>query len=272
MSTLQALLLGIIQGFTEFLPISSSGHLAIIQHYMGIKGPVIFFDVLLHGGTLAAVVVFFRKELYLIIISIIRFNCPDERLTSERHIVLAIIIGTIPTAFLGVVFYKVKDIFFQSSIIPAAMLLFTGIFLWVGEKYSVSRPHSKQRINFIDALFIGIMQGVALIPGVSRSGTTISSGLIRGLDRELSFRYSFLLFIPAVIGALLLENKTSIPLPSGNFTLPYTAGTLTAFITGIVALALLKKILQNRSLVIFSWYCWGLGGGLILWETIKAIL
>lgn len=272
MNFIQSLVLAIIQGFTEFLPISSSGHLTILQNYMGIKEHTIFFNMMLHAGTLGSVVVFFRKELYLIILSIVRFKTQNKERSLYRQIILAVIVGTIPTAFLGFALSKVKDLLFYGAIFAAFMLIFTGFFLWLGERISINTPISnkKQKIGIKDALFIGIMQGVAIMPGVSRSGITISAGIMRGLERKLSFQYSFLLFIPVMIGAIVLEGRDIHAVPAASL-FPLLIGTITAFVVGIIALKILKKVLTEKKFAIFYWYCWILGGGVLFFEVIKLL-
>jgi len=268
-SVSQAFFFGVLQGLTEFLPISSSGHLVIFQHYMGLEGPMLFFNILLHVGTLSAVVVFFRRELWLILLSLIKLNPGKGEILQQRKLFLMLILGTIPTAIVGFILQRGKEFLFEGVFIPGGMLLFTGIFLWLGEKFSF-KTGRKKKVGVGDALLIGFMQGVAILPGVSRSGVTISCGLMRGLKREVSFQYSFLLFIPAVVGALVLEGRetSSSSIPA---LLPSLVGVLTAFLTGIVALITLRKVLREKKLIIFSWYCWVLGGGLLLWEGIKLI-
>jgi len=268
MSIPQALFLGIVQGLTEFLPISSSGHLVLFQHYLGLTEPMVFFDVLLHAGTLAAVVIFFRKELYLILLSLIKPSSGGN-FSSQRQILLAVILGTIPTGIIGFFLEKIKDFLFQGVFISAAMLVLTGILLWMGETLSPSQKKSK--IGISDALLIGLMQGLAIIPGISRSGATISFGLIRGLGRRLSFQYSFFLFIPAVLGALIMESR-EIALQPATGAFPYVIGPIVAFAAGLVALRVLKKILQEKKLVAFSYYCWVLGGGVLFMEAVKIII
>lgn len=277
MSLFQAFLLGMLQGFTEFLPISSSGHLVILQYYMGFKKPMVFFDVLLHIGTLVAVVVFFRKELYLMLTSILRVQVKSNEYLIRRWMVLMVIVGTVPTAILGAILQSKEEFLFKGVFISGGALLFTGTFLWLGEKIeSASRKNKKQRnerqrINTIDALLIGLMQGIAIIPGISRSGTTISTGLIRGLKRELSFQYSFFLFLPAVIGAAILESR-KVSLTSSIPSFPVCAvGTLTSFVVGMIALKILHKLLKERRLIVFSWYCWIVGGGVVTYEIVKIL-
>jgi len=269
MSVPQALFLGIIQGLTEFLPISSSGHLVILQHFMGIKEPVVFFDVLLHVGTLGAVLVFFRKEIYLMLLSLIKFNLKDKSLRYRRKLALMVVTGTLPTLIIGLILQKWENFIFGGEVIPAIMLLFTGGFLWLAEKLSPN-PGIKEQIGLLDALLVGAMQGVAILPGVSRSGVTISTGLMRGVRRELSFRYSFFLFIPATIGAFVLESKDL------NFSkyqistiVPFIFGTFVAFFVGMLALKILQNVLKEKKLTIFSWYCWALGGGVLIFKLVS---
>ncbi|MCD6256685.1 undecaprenyl-diphosphate phosphatase [Candidatus Aerophobetes bacterium] len=275
MNLLQALFLGILQGFTEFLPISSSGHLVIFQYYMGFKKPMVLFDVLLHIGTLAAVIVFFRKELKLMLISILKPQIKDEDYSNRRWIILMVILGTLPTAILGAILQREQEFLFKGVFVSGGGLLFTGVFLWLAEKIgsnSNKKNCEKQKITPIDALIIGVMQGVAIIPGISRSGTTISTGLIKGLKREVSFQYSFFLFIPAVTGALILESR-KVSLISSTPSFPVClAGTLTSFLVGIVALKILHKLLREKRLTIFSWYCWIFGGGVLVYEIAKIFI
>jgi len=263
-NTLQALILGIVQGLTEFLPVSSSAHLVIMQHYLGFKEPLLLFDVMLHTATLAALIVYFRKDIGKIILSLIRLRerSPEERL--NRKIFYLILIGTIPTVILGLFLNQWAEIMFTSVTFTSFMLLVTGILLWIGEKKMGSERGIK-KMTRIDALFIGIMQGIAIIPGISRSGATISTGLLRGIKKELAFRYSFLLSIPAIIGALGLQLKkafTEQTLPS--HPLPWIGGALAAAIIGYFSLVLFRRIILKRKLSIFAYYCWTVGIALLI--------
>jgi len=268
MDTLQATLLGILQGVTEFLPISSSGHLAIVQHYWGIKKSQILFDVLVHAGTLGSVFVFFRKDIFLMLVSLVKPGKKDEESIKYRQLTLSVLVGTIPTCLIGLVFYRIKEVFFLNVFFPSSMLILTGIFLLIGEKIYLKNPSPREKIKLSDALFVGFMQGIALIPGISRSGITISSALSRGVKRELSFLYSFLLFIPAAAGASILEGR-EIALKPYKLSFPILFGTLIAFLVGLLSLFALKKVLQRKKLTLFSFYCWIVGGGTILLEIIK---
>lgn len=269
MHILQAFLLGLLQGLTEFLPVSSSGHLVIVQHYLGLDQPMLFFDVLLHTGTLCAVIFYFRKELFYLVFALIKKN-PGDVYKERRRFLFMIILAIIPTAFLGLFLKRQEDLLFRGVIIPATMLIFTGIFLWIAEKRRV-RKYERDRISSVDAILIGLTQGIAVIPGISRSGITISCGLLRGLKREQAFRFSFFIFIPAVVGALILESRDLTSILNPGFY-PCLVGFLTSFVVSIMALKILREILRKKRLTVFSWYCWILGGGLLSWEIIKSFI
>lgn len=274
MNTLQALVLGIVQGLTEFLPVSSSGHLVIMQHYLGFREPLLLFDVMLHAATLAAVIIYFRQDLWKMLLSFrLKKKTPEE--ISHRKMFYFIFLGTIPTAVLGIFFnsWILKSwlkFFFVSIVFTSFMLLFTGILLWVSERKE--RPEGKESLEkedpgkgiremrATDALLIGIMQGIAIIPGISRSGATISTGLLRGIKKELAFRYSFLLSIPAIIGALGLQLREAFlekNLPSR--LLPWAGAALSAAVIGYLSLILLQKAVIKKRLSIFAYYCWIVG-------------
>lgn len=269
LSVPQALFLGVIQGITEFLPISSSGHLVVVQYFIGLRGPVVLFDVFLHIGTLGAVIVFFRKELSLIIMSIVKFRSRESCLLSKRRIFYMVILGMLPTVAAGLFLQPWKDVLFQGVVVPGTMLLLTGTFLWFAD--SRNDNPGRKNIRIRDALMIGLMQGVAILPGISRSGITISTGLLGGMERKLTFRYSFFLFIPAALGALVLEGRAIINGSSHQLgdPLPSLVGTTAAFLVGMVALKVLQNTLKRRKLSIFSWYCWILGAILLLSQLIR---
>ncbi len=269
-NTIQALILGIVQGLTEFLPVSSSGHLVIMQHYLGFREPLLLFDVMLHVATLVAVVIYFRQDLWGIILSLIRLKkkTPEEIL--HRKMFYFILLGTIPTGALGIFFNRWAKFFFVSVIFTSFMLLFTGILLWVSERKE--KPEGKEslekegpgkgigKMRATDALLIGIMQGVAIMPGISRSGATISTGLLRGIKKELAFRYSFLLSIPAIIGALGLQlREASLEKNLPSHLLPWVGGALSAAVIGYLSLTLLRKAVIKKKLSIFAYYCWIVG-------------
>lgn len=261
MSPWEGVILGIVQGLTEFLPVSSSGHLVIAQSLIkGFQQPGVFFDVMLHFGTLLAVVFFFRKDLC----EIIKAAAPkqpgnvDYALVSmRRKTLLLIIVGTIFTGIIGLIFKDKIHVLFKSVEITAVMLLVTGLLLFLSDKIKDTNRLEKD-MNITDSIIIGIVQGIALVPGISRSGSTIAFGIFRKLDRETAARFSFLLSIPAIIGAVILESRHIVSVPSGDL-IAYVAGTIAAVITGFLSLKLLFLIIRKKGLGIFAYYCWFVG-------------
>lgn len=263
MEPVQALILGIIQGLTEFLPVSSSGHLVIFQHLFGLKDPELLFDVSVHLGTLAAVIIFFWKDIYSIITSLIQFtsdfatgkaSISEMLLNAELKLAVMIIVGSVPTAIIGLLIKKMSDQLFASVFISGLMLIITGTFLWSSLKIKTT---TKTGFSFKEALLIGIVQGLAVMPGISRSGSTIVAGLFLGLSREAAARYSFLLSIPAIVGAQILVLKD---LPDSSASLSVTVlGTVAAFIVGYFSLKFLLFIIDKGKLHAFAPYCWVVG-------------
>lgn len=241
------IILGIIQGITEFIPISSSGHLVIAQNLFGLKEPQIFFDVVLHLGTLFAVVAYFRKDLVNIIRSIFKPK------TEHFRLMLLLVVGTIPTAVLGFLLKGYFKLLFSSPVFPSIFLIFTGIALFL-TKFKRHTAKGIRKFSFLDAIIIGIAQTVAIAPGISRSGITISTGIFRGIDRKLCAKYSLLLSIPAILGALGSEIGEIKTLNSIDI-MPILLGFITAFIVGYAAIAILIKFLEKGKFHLFSYYC-----------------
>jgi undecaprenyl-diphosphatase len=266
MSTLQSLVLGCLQGVTEFLPVSSSGHLVIMQHYLGLRQPLVLFDVVLHTATLIVVFIYFRGDLGSIIDSLIKLKSHHSQGIRERKIFYLIVVGTIPTVILGLILRVWANLLCTRVGLTSVMLIITGIILRGGEKTKRTGRGIKE-MGIMDAFLIGLMQGIAIIPGISRSGATISTGLLRGINKEFSFRYSFLLSIPAILGALTLSLKDALIEKSfPTHPLPWVVGALSAFAAGYLSLVLLRKTVVKGKLSLFSYYCWILGiGSLILW-------
>jgi undecaprenyl-diphosphatase len=255
MSILQAIFLGFVQGLTEFLPISSSGHLVFFQSLLGLKEPPIFFDVMLHLGTLLAVVIYFWKDIWKIIAGIGSALKGKEGNREGLILFLWIILASIPTGLMGILFKDWFESFFSEPKLVGGMLILTGLVLWL-TRFAKKEGKQPERMKWFDAIFIGIAQGIAIIPGISRSGATISSGLFCGLDQELSGKFSFLLSIPAILGATLLEYK-KMDTTSGIGTI--LIGTFVAFGVGILALTFLMKIVKAGKIFNFSYYCCGVG-------------
>ncbi|MCK4507036.1 MAG: undecaprenyl-diphosphatase UppP [Desulfuromonadales bacterium] len=256
MTFLDAILLGILQGATEFLPVSSSGHLVLAQHLLGdFEQSGVLFDVLLHVGSMVAVFLYFRRDLIGLISSLWR---RDEAAVQQRFMVKLLIAGSVPTAIIGLLF---KDFFiglFERPALVCVMLLVTGSLLWFAERLR-KREQSRKEMSFMDAIVVGTVQGCAIIPGISRAGSTIAALLLRGVDGETAARFSFLLALPAVFGAALLSVK-DLDAVATDAILPYIAGTIAALITGLFCIHLLMGIIKRRRLHWFAFYCWFVGG------------
>lgn len=241
MSYSQAIILAIVQGLTEFLPISSSGHLVIFQKLFGLAEPPVLFDILVHIGTLGAILIYFRKELVKI---------------SQKTIWL-IIIGTIPAAIVGLFLQNyVSQIFNSLKLVGASLLITAGLLLLSQRFKSLKRRFNS--LNWQDAILVGCFQALAIIPGISRSGATIVSGLWRKLDRKTAFQFSFYLAIPAILGALLLQTPDLIYSPC-SYLGQGILGMLIAGTVGYSALKILEKSLLSAKLWLFGIYCLGLG-------------
>jgi undecaprenyl-diphosphatase len=251
----QVILLGIIQGLTEFLPVSSSGHLVFFQSLFGMKEPQIFFDVMLHLGTLLAVVVFFRTDIWKIAQGLGAILKKRHKNSPQVKLFLLIIIATLPTGLMGILFKGWFESLFSKPKVVGGMLLITGSVLWF-TRWTKKEGRPLEHMRWLDAILIGIAQGVAIIPGISRSGATISTGLFLGLDRELSGKFSFLLSIPAILGATLLEFRK---MDAGQELWATLIGTFIAFGIGILSLLFLMKIIKVGKVFSFSYYCWSLG-------------
>ncbi len=268
MSTIEAILLGIIQGLTEFLPVSSSGHLVMFQQLFGLKEAELFFDVCVHLGTLFAVMVVFRQEIMNIILALMRLfassgskKTVSQIIESDPDLKLAmlIIIGSIPTAVLGLLFRGIADRLFASAFIAGIMLIVTGLLLWI-TRWAATRlkQAGADRLTPKNALIIGVVQGLAIIPGISRSGSTISIGLLLGIDRETAARYSFLLSIPAIVGAGALSLKDALSHTDPVIRLSLL-GAAAAALVGYVALKVLLSMVKKGHLYVFAPYCWAVG-------------
>ena len=241
MNIIQALILGIVQGLTEFLPVSSSGHLALLQNYFGEVN--VGFDVVLHFATLLAVLVFFFKDILELIKGFFSFDWNNEKFRFAIYILLA----TIPIALVG---YFMKDIIyniFSNLYVVSLGFFISGMFL-----FTASFSKKKENLNLKNSFIIGLAQCLALVPGISRSGSTVSIGILQGIDREKAIRFSFLLAIPAMIGANIL-NFTDIKTIE---VLPFVVGFVFAFIFGLFAIFIFVKWLKLERFRYFAYYCW----------------
>lgn len=248
MTLLHSILLGAVQGLTEFLPVSSSGHLVIFQHILGVQEAPLTFDVMLHMGTLLAVFVAFWED----IVSILKR--PFNRLT------YLIVVGCIPAAVAGYLVAPLVEKAFESLLVVGLGLIFTGCALMLSEKWARERILVKDIDNtsYKDAIWIGLLQAVAIVPGISRSGSTIAAGLFAGLERELAARFSFLLSIPVIIGAGIFELSDVTAKSLGANLIPYLVGTGVAALFGYLAIIVVLRLVRNGRLSVFSYYCWAL--------------
>lgn len=256
---LQALILGLVQGATEFLPISSSGHLVLVPWLLGWEDPGLAFDTFLHLGSLVAVLAYFRHDLWSLALAWAGSLRERSLGDPQARVAWLIIWGTLPAVVMGLTLESLFQRLFAAPVWVSILLLVTGLLLLLGEgvRKSESRMES---LTWLDALLVGLAQGVAIAPGVSRSGATISVGLWRGLEREEAARFSFLLAIPAILGANLLQLWELAKLSGGGeVASTLLLGFVAAAVSGYVAIRFFLGFLKRRSLYPFSLYCWLLG-------------
>jgi len=266
MSILEAIILGIIQGATEFLPISSSGHLVLIPAIFGLTQPSLNIIAVAHLGTLVAVVIYFHRELWAITTAVVAGLWKRDPLgTPDAQLGWYIAVGSIPAATAGLLFADTFDEIFGNPTAVAFFLLVTALLLVLGERM-LTGDKPLAEMTWMDSIIIGFFQMLALFPGISRSGSAITGGLLRGLDRETAARYSFLLGVPAILGAGLLsilDMQQSGALASEWQIL--LAEFLAAAVVGYACIYFLLAWLRSHSLYIFAAYCALLGGGYLLW-------
>ena len=265
MNIIQGIIIGIVQGLTEFLPVSSSAHLVFIQNILGVESSLAF-DTFLHLGSLLAVLWFFRADIIKMIQSWLlslkdivngRFK---EGFYDDPYKRLAwyVILATIPVAIAGVLFDDaVESLFAGALYVPAFFLFVTGTILYLSQRMTSGQINLKN-IGPKESLFMGLGQACAVLPGLSRSGTTIAAGLVMGLDKEFAAKFSFILSIPAILGAFVLQLKDIGGAMDVNF-LPVILGFIAAFVAGYAAIKWMLELIQKRSLDIFAYYCWIVG-------------
>lgn len=276
MTFLQAIFLGLVQGIAEFLPISSSGHLSIFQNFFRIQSAEdgnLFFDVLLHLGTLVSVCLVYRREIMGIIYDCIDFvrtaghPVPGEKKQhSGVRLLVMMFFATLPLFIVLPVNDLVEKLYYSTAFIGVALLL-TGCMLYVADRMPRGSKNEK-RMGIKDALIVGVCQAVATVPGLSRSGTTITAGIATGLDRQFAVKFSFLISIPAVLGANLLSFFKAVKAGIDWSLMPmYLVGMLIAMVSGYFAISLVKYISQKGKFGWFAYYCW-FAGALTLILTI----
>ena len=265
MNIIQGIIIGIVQGLTEFLPVSSSAHLVFIQKILGVESSLAF-DTFLHLGTLIAVLWFFRWDIYKMLKSwwlsigdILQgrfkqgfYEDPYKRLAWY------VILATIPVGIVGVLFEDSVDALFAGALyVPAFFLFVTGTILYLSQRMT-SGEINYNTITKKEALFMGLGQACAILPGLSRSGTTIAAGLTIGLNKEFAAKFSFILSIPAILGAFILQVKDIGSAMDANF-LPVFLGFIASIVAGYMAIKWILDLIQNKSLDIFAYYCWLVG-------------
>lgn len=255
MTVFQSIFLGILQGLTEFLPVSSSGHLVIFQKIFGFSEPPIAFDTIIHFGTFFALVFFFREDI--------------KRIFKDFRLIFLLTVGTIPIVFVGLLLKEKIEMIFNSLLLVGASFFITAAILFLAS--FVNTPNPKKRvgeISFFDTVIIGLFQAVAILPGVSRSGSTIGGALLRGIAKEDAFKFSFLLGMIAIFGATIIQ----IPEIS-NFNSDQIGASLIGFlssaVTGFFALKWLKRAVIKGKLHYFGIYCLLLGVILVSWSLIN---
>jgi len=236
---MKSLILGIVQGLTEFLPVSSSGHLVILKHWLNFQSEGATIEAILHFATLLAIIVFFRRKIL-------------DYLTKEK--ILIIIVGTIPIALTGIIFKDEIKLLFNNYLLVTVTLSLTGLMLFL----SKNPKESKEELDLKMAFIIGLAQALALTPGISRSGFTVATALLLGVTRKKAFEFSFILAIPALLGAFIIN----IPdiLETNIEVLSLLTGSAAAFFSGLLALWIFYKVIIKKNLYLFSYYLWAASG------------
>ena len=273
MNIIESIILGIVQGLTEFLPVSSSGHLVLVGKLLKLPDQndlqFVRFVVVVHLGTLAAVISVYRAKIRRLLRGVYRgrirlrngkwqFQNPDTKM------VCLLALATIPAVLVGMLFNNMIKGAFGSPLTAGICLAVTGLVLFC---LRFKKP-GQEKVTSFRSLIIGIAQAVAILPGISRSGLTISAGIYSGVERTRAAEFSFLLSIPAILGAILIELKDIAHLSQSPHLIPYAAGMLTAFAAGYAAILTLLRLVMNRQLYWFSFYCWGVGAAVLTYSLL----
>ena len=280
MSYLTAVILGLVQGVAEFLPISSSGHLSILQHFMGltnVEQNYLLFDVLLHLGTLISIfVVYFHdiialvKEFVALVSDLVSPSGKRQKMvTPNDRMILMLVVATLPLLLILPVKEKIESLYSNLWFVGGALLV-TGILLFISDRMSHGRKTDRNG-TMLDSLLVGVGQALAVAPGLSRSGTTIAVGMMRGFDRNFAVRFSFLLSVPAVLGANLISLVDAIKAGTDASLIPmYLVGMVVAAVSGYFAISLVKLLAQKGKFGVFAYYCW-IVGALTIFSTAIAM-
>jgi len=265
MGYVEAVVLAVIQGLTEFLPVSSSGHLVLAQHWFGqFSETNLLYDVMLHMATVTAILLYFWKDLLTLGKGYLGLATEQGSMFQgcERQTVHYVILASVPTAIIGLGVQSIGFATLAQPSVVAVMLLLTGVILWVARGGAAARTAKEMRPW--DALLIGLIQGVAVLPGISRSGSTIAGGMLLGLDRELAARFSLLISIPAIVGATLLEVVKVFGQAQESLG-TYVVGMGVAALVGYWSIGVILRLVRHNHFYLFSYYLWPLGIGILLW-------
>lgn len=281
MELIKAIIMGIVQGVAEFLPISSSGHLAIMKHILHMETDTgLLFDVLLHMGTLVAIFIVFWKDIQELIVEGLKIlgaffanigrwvhnlftkNRKEYRkviATPYQRFVMLVLVSTIPTGIIGFLLRDVIETVSATLLVPGLSLILTSILLTIADRVKTGKK-TETDASYKDAGLIGVAQGIATLPGLSRSGTTITACLLAGFDRSFAVKYSFIMSIPAVLGAMVLEMKDfTMDMVSQNDLINYMIGTLVACVVGYVCIKTMLVIVKGKKFKFFAIYCFAIG-------------
>jgi undecaprenyl-diphosphatase len=266
-SVFQAIILGIVQGLSEFLPISSSGHLVVVPELFGIPAPSLAFDVLLHIATVAAAVAYFSRDIWRMALAFVRprsLSEPDVK--RYRRLFIWLAAGSVPVALMGLLLQSYVETLFSSTLAVGIFLILTAALLAVAEIVvaASTRRRALGQMGLVDAVVVGLFQALALAPGLSRSGATMSGGIYLGFDRETAARFAFLLGIPASLGAGLVKVGDLAHGFQGAEAAAYAAGALAALAAGFAAVYLLLRFLKRHRLIVFSVYTFLLGAFVVV--------
>lgn len=277
MTTFQAIILGLIQGLAEFLPISSSGHLALAQHFFGINSDsVMIFAVLLHVGTLISVFIVYWKDILGLIYEffgtfadLVKTKRFDVNKNATRRMCWLIIAATVPTAVIGFLFDEKFEKLYSNVLAIGICLVITGCILFAAEKWG-KNLHGIKNTKFKHAITVGILQGCAIAPGISRSGSTIVGGLACGLKREWAVRFAFLVSIPPILGSVILELPDALAAGTvdSSLTVPILAGVIVSAVSGLIAIKGMIRLVSGKKLSYFSYYTWILGISVIVYSLV----
>src|ERR1700689_1714975 len=256
MSILEAIVLGIVQGLTEFLPVSTTAHLVVVPRLLGWSDPGLAFDIALHAGTLVAVLIYFFRDWLQIIGQAFGLNIgSDPDLRQNRNLLWLLAAGSIPIGIIGYLFDKQADTTWRTPYVIGTMLILVGIVMWIAEGRRIGSK-SMSTIKMSDGIAVGLAQAVSVIPGTSRSGATISAGLFRNMNRETAARFSFLLSTPA-IGAAVLKKGWDIHKEGGipaDMKAPIVVGIIVSGVLGAIVIAFFLRYLRRSSLMPFVYY------------------